>query len=343
MLAGNFILTLDETTLILTRRHVLKQNVAWQRSKQRDPAANKHRHASDNQSLNQPCPQESLNGDSPVDVHVAYAARLELGDDRGGFTRHALNHRSSRGRRQWPRTQDEHGLRTIGPAAKAQHRLKRVPPDNQRIHTGNEFFVAVGFAAARLKEIERTVLTCDEAIEASADEYGGLHAVVPCCRLTDRASLPPHAQQAGGCPARRIRDSRPEAAPRGGRVARPMPAQTGGAPRPAPPPPPSPRRTARRRDSSGRSSQVSCGTYAKVYGHRTDRASAAGDSLAGAREADARPRPPGRKHCASLKGSPPASVLPRGGTHHPLQVLPACGLRRRPVSAWLDGITYLIS
>src|SRR5690242_6070025 len=99
MLGGNFILTLDETTLILARRNVPKQNVAWQRTKERDPAANKHRHATDNQSLNQPRSQEPLNGDAPVDVHVANAARLELGDDRSGFTRHALNHRSSRNRR----------------------------------------------------------------------------------------------------------------------------------------------------------------------------------------------------------------------------------------------------
>src|SRR5438874_230162 len=55
--------------------------------------------------------------------------------------------------------------------------------DDERIHRGHEFNVAVGFAAAGRQEIEITVQSSDEAVDARANEDGCFHRTLipPCC------------------------------------------------------------------------------------------------------------------------------------------------------------------
>jgi hypothetical protein len=57
---------------------MLEPDILRQRPKQRNALANQNRHASNNQLLNQPFAQESLNGYSSIYIDVANPATLKL-------------------------------------------------------------------------------------------------------------------------------------------------------------------------------------------------------------------------------------------------------------------------
>ena len=60
---ANDILTLDEAARVLARRDVRERDVARQRAKQRHAVTNEHRHAGDDQALDEPGLKKPLNGD----------------------------------------------------------------------------------------------------------------------------------------------------------------------------------------------------------------------------------------------------------------------------------------
>jgi hypothetical protein len=78
LLGGNLVLALNQTARIVPSRYVTEPNVARQCAEERNSASNEHRHASDNQALNQPRPQEPLNRDPTVDVEVVGTAGTKL-------------------------------------------------------------------------------------------------------------------------------------------------------------------------------------------------------------------------------------------------------------------------
>ena len=54
MSGGNHVFTLDEAAGVLPRPDVLKDDVACYSAKERNPGADEHRNASDNEPLNEP-------------------------------------------------------------------------------------------------------------------------------------------------------------------------------------------------------------------------------------------------------------------------------------------------
>jgi hypothetical protein len=153
------------------RRHVTQPNVALQGPEKRDPVSNEHRHASDDETLNEPRAQEPLNGDPTVDVEVVGTTSSELRDDRSGRPGHLFNNASAgRGQVDGATTQDHDALVTIWPGPKGQKRLEGLATYHKRIDACHELVVAVGFAAARRQPIEIAVRSRNEAVEAGADE-----------------------------------------------------------------------------------------------------------------------------------------------------------------------------
>src|SRR2546427_1464195 len=107
------------------------------------------------------------------------------------------------------RTSAEHenGLLPIGPGAKGQDRLESLAADDQRIHRCHELIVAMGFATARREEIEVTIHSGNEAVEARANKDGCFH-----CRVL---SLPPSSanvsamrRRSNGAPGAELSPSR---------------------------------------------------------------------------------------------------------------------------------------
>src|SRR5437667_5684851 len=98
------------------------------------------------------------------------AASVKLRHDFGRIPRHTLHRSPERGRGERARAEHENGFLTVGPRVERQDRLESLPADDKRIHRGNELIVAMRFAAARRQEIEVTVDSGDEAVEASANK-----------------------------------------------------------------------------------------------------------------------------------------------------------------------------
>jgi hypothetical protein len=74
---------------------VPEPDVVLQGSKERNSVSNEHRHASDNETLNEPGAQEPLNRDPTVDVKVVGTTGSELRNDLGRRPRHPFNHASA--------------------------------------------------------------------------------------------------------------------------------------------------------------------------------------------------------------------------------------------------------
>ena len=134
----------------MLRCYVTESQVALQGAEERNSVSNENWHASDDETLNEPCAQEFLNCDATVDVEVMSAGGSEFRNDLGGRPGHLFNHASAgRGQVDGAATQDHHALITIVPGSKGENFLEGVASDHNRIDTGNELVVAVGFTAAR--------------------------------------------------------------------------------------------------------------------------------------------------------------------------------------------------
>ena len=96
---SHFILTLDQAARIGTRRDVTKRDVLRQAPKEWNPVSDEHGDTSNHETINQPCPKESLNRDTAVHVQVVGAASSEARHDLCRVATHLLHPASaSRGR-----------------------------------------------------------------------------------------------------------------------------------------------------------------------------------------------------------------------------------------------------
>src|SRR5713226_5731499 len=75
------VLALNQAARIVPSRQVTEPNIVGQGAEQRNPLSNEHRHASDNEPLNESRAQEPLNRDPTVDVEVVGTTGSELRDD----------------------------------------------------------------------------------------------------------------------------------------------------------------------------------------------------------------------------------------------------------------------
>ena len=111
-----------------------------------------------------------MNRDPAIDVNVPDAASGQLRHDFRRRPRHMLHHSFGWSRSEPARAEHEHRLVAIRPRVKCQNRLVRLSADDQRIHRGHELIVAVGFATAWGQEIQITVGSSDESVDAGANK-----------------------------------------------------------------------------------------------------------------------------------------------------------------------------
>ena len=130
-LDDNLILTLDEAAGVLPRPDVLEDDVVRYSAKERNPSADEHRNASNNEALNEPSLKKALNSDPAIHVNVPDAASSKLRHDFGGSPRHTLHHSPERGGGERASTEHENGLLTVRPRVKGQDRLEGLAPDDQ--------------------------------------------------------------------------------------------------------------------------------------------------------------------------------------------------------------------
>lgn len=174
------ILALHQSTLILPRRHVTKPNIIRQAAEKRNPISDEHRHASNDQTLNESRAQELLNRDAAVDVEMLCAACLELRNDLGGRASHLFNNAAGgRGQINRVTTQDDNALVTVGPRVKSQNLFERLSTHHDRIDARDELIVAVRFAAPFRQKVEIVVSPRNEAIHAGSDKDRNYHCSFP--------------------------------------------------------------------------------------------------------------------------------------------------------------------
>src|SRR5215213_7557572 len=92
------IYTLNEPAGVSARCDMLQLYIARRGAKEWDPGTDQHGHARDNEALDEPGPQEALNGDPAVHVYMPDAARRQARHDFRRRPRHALHHRPWGGR-----------------------------------------------------------------------------------------------------------------------------------------------------------------------------------------------------------------------------------------------------
>src|SRR5579871_5115039 len=103
-------------------------------------------------------------------------ASREPGNDFGGRSGHLLDHAATNsGEVQRAAAQDEDGLAAIRPFGKGENNFESVAADDESVDAGHELGVAVRFAAAGRKEIQVTVGTRNETVNAGTDENRGNH------------------------------------------------------------------------------------------------------------------------------------------------------------------------
>ena len=76
------VLALHQAARILPGRYVPEPNIARQAAEENNTVSKEHRHSRDDETLNESIAQESLNGNSSVDVDMLGAFRSEGGNDR---------------------------------------------------------------------------------------------------------------------------------------------------------------------------------------------------------------------------------------------------------------------
>src|SRR5574342_404377 len=82
------VFALHESARILPRRHVAELQVRVEVPEQGNAGADENRHPGDDETLDEPGPQESLNGDPAIDVGVAHTLRGQPRRDLGGRAGH---------------------------------------------------------------------------------------------------------------------------------------------------------------------------------------------------------------------------------------------------------------
>src|SRR6266511_1783819 len=138
------VLALNEAARIVPSRNVTKAYVARQGAEERNSVPNEHRHARDDETLNEPRAQEALNRDPTVDVEVVGTTGSELRDDLRRTPGHLFNNASAdRGQVEGATAQDHDALVTIWPRLKGQNLFEGLATDHNRIDARYELVVAV--------------------------------------------------------------------------------------------------------------------------------------------------------------------------------------------------------
>src|SRR5262245_21475861 len=149
LLVGNRILTLNEPAGVVARCDVLESDIARCCAKERDPGADEHGNACDNESLNKSGLKKPLDSDPAIYVNMSDAASCKLRHDFGRIPRHTLHHSPGGGGKERARTERENGLDAVRPRVKSQDLLESLAANDQRVHRGHELIVAVGLAVGR--------------------------------------------------------------------------------------------------------------------------------------------------------------------------------------------------
>src|SRR6185295_11131308 len=133
--------------------------------------SDEHRLASNDETSDEPCAQEFLNGDPTVDVKMMSAAGGELPSDLSRSAGHLFNSASDdRGQIERAAAQDHHALVAIRPRFESENGLESLAADHERIDACEKLVVAVGFAAALGQKVEIAVRPSNEPVEAGADK-----------------------------------------------------------------------------------------------------------------------------------------------------------------------------
>jgi len=169
------VLGLNQATRKVPGRDVTKPNVPLQAPEERNSVSDEHRHARDDESVNEPGLEKSLNGDSAIHVNMPDAARVKPVCDFGRVTGHMLDYRPARDGRERASTEYKNRLLAIRPRLELQYRLESVTPDDKRVDCGHELVIPVRFAATRWQEIEVTIEPSDESVEAGANKHRCFH------------------------------------------------------------------------------------------------------------------------------------------------------------------------
>ena len=105
------VLALNQAARIVASRYMTEPDIARQGAEERNSVSNEHRHASDNETLNEPRAQEPLNRDPTVDVEVVGPTSGELRNDLSRRPGHLFNNASgSRGQVDGATTEDHYAL-----------------------------------------------------------------------------------------------------------------------------------------------------------------------------------------------------------------------------------------
>src|SRR5258708_26991607 len=176
VLGDNLVLALNQAARVVPGGNVTEPNVVRQGGEERDSLPNEHRHSSDNETLNGPGAQESLNGDATVDVQVVDAPSGQLRNDLSWRPAHLFyNAPAHHGQIDRAVAQDHDALFTIRPSIKSQNRLESLSADHNDIDTGYELVVAVRFAVPLGQKVESAVRPRNETVYARADKYRCAH------------------------------------------------------------------------------------------------------------------------------------------------------------------------
>src|SRR5262249_51183934 len=141
------IFTLNEAAGVVARRDVLESDITRCCAKERDPGADEHGTACDNESLNKSGLKKPLDSDPAVYVNMPDTASCKLRRDFGRIPRHTLQHSPGGGGKEWARTERENGLGAVRPLVKGQYLLESLAANDQRVHRGHKLIVAVGLVA----------------------------------------------------------------------------------------------------------------------------------------------------------------------------------------------------
>ena len=175
LLGSHHVLALHKAARVLTRRHVREQDIVLQRAKEWNPRSDQHRDARDDEPLNEPRLKKPLNRYSAIDVDMFEATSGEQQHDLAWSARQVLNDCTRRRGGERATAEDEHGLLGVGPRIKGQDRFECISADDQRVHCGHEFIVAVRLATAWGKKVEIAVASRNEAIKTRPDKDRCLH------------------------------------------------------------------------------------------------------------------------------------------------------------------------
>ena len=89
------VLALYQAAWVVPSRYVTETNVVRQGAEERNPVSNQYRHASDNETLDEPGSQKPLNRDSPVDIEMLGATGRESRNDVSRMPGHLFHHSSN--------------------------------------------------------------------------------------------------------------------------------------------------------------------------------------------------------------------------------------------------------